>query len=140
MKKTAFKRYFNYWMGIILSRGVPLASIAYVYGFFEPNTPTSTRVTGVGIMAIAVLGILTFKDLKEWFERLGKGTGNLWLKYAKVPAILALVAGALVFCYYSVSNLLIIAITGAASGFLAIPFDVAHEKQLPELEYKKESE
>ena len=37
MKKTAFKRYFNYWMGIILSRGVPLASIAYVYGFFEKN-------------------------------------------------------------------------------------------------------
>jgi hypothetical protein len=50
------------------------------------------------------------------------------------------VAGALVFCYYSVSNLLVITLTGAVSGFLAIPFDVAHEKQLPEIEYKKESE
>jgi hypothetical protein len=68
MKKTTFKRYFNYWMGIILSRGVPLATIVYVYGFFEPSTPATTKVTGVGVLAVAVLGILTFKDLKEWFQ------------------------------------------------------------------------
>ena len=140
MKKQTFKRYLTYWLGILLSRGVPLATIIHVYGFFEPSTPTTTKVTGVGVLAVAVLGMLTFKDLKEWFQRLGSGTGNLWLKYAKVPAILSLAAGVLIFCYYSVANLLIISITGAVSGFLAIPFDVMHKKTLPELAYKKESE
>lgn len=133
MKKQSVKRYLTYWIGILLSRGVPLATIIYVYGFFKPETPTTTKVTGVGVLAVSVLGILTFKDLKEWFQRLGSGTGGLWLKYAKVPAILLAATGVLLFCYYSVANLLIITLTSAASGFLAIPFDVAHEKSLPEI-------
>lgn len=133
MKKINIKRYLTYWGGILLSRGVPLATIVHVYGFFQPTTPTSTKVTGVGMMAVVLLGFFTFKDLKEWFQRLGSGTGNLWLKYAKVPAILLAASGVLLFCYYSVANLLTITLVSAASGFAAIPLDVAHEKTLPEL-------
>jgi uncharacterized membrane protein len=63
------KKNLTYAISRLLSRGVPVFSVFFIYGIFEEVEATQ-RLTGMSILAVGFTVLLFYKDLKDMADRL----------------------------------------------------------------------
>ena len=68
-KQVEFRKNLAYIASRFISRGVPLISIFWIYGLFQDVEP-GKQVTGISILAVGVVVLLFYKDLKLKAEQL----------------------------------------------------------------------
>lgn len=60
---------FWYALSRLISRGIPLVSVAFIYGFLE-EVPQTTQLNGMFSLAVLVLFYTFYADLKEFSKKM----------------------------------------------------------------------
>ena len=131
------KKNLSYVISRLLSRGVPVFSVFFIYGIFEEVEATQ-RLTGMSILAVGFTVLLFYKDLKEMADRLVESQWKHAIQEGRLFVIFLVI---LLFIQWAKSGIFeierLVFILAISQGLAIYPASL-HKKYLTI--YKKEKE
>lgn len=134
MQKGFYMRYWlSFFLSRLISRGIPLLGVIYIYGLFEPQA--TQDITGMAMFVGAIIVFLFFKDLKEQFAIFASE------KFKKsIPEVKALIVFGILFLFIQIiktglGNLELLIFIILVSLTLSLPFEYWHRSL--QYEYKE---
>lgn len=135
-KRLERNRTLAYVVSRILSRGVPGLSVFWIYGLFT-QTEARTQVTGMSIIAVGVIVLLFYKDLKD---KAGKLVESQWKHAVQEGRIFVVFLVVLLFIQWAKSGIFeierLVFILTIANGLAIYPASL-HKKYIDILEQEK---